>query len=592
MNSRSGLLTFFLFLFLAVIILFHVLSMIQADRLYDRLNQLIDKWQTSAPAPAASLLLTNTAGVGSSQPSTSTASPAEQYPGDEGDWLVWCLAGEPRTLNPYSVESTIDARTITTPYIFERLFEYDLDVDYVKLKPWLAETWQQSSDGLEVTIKLRNDIHFSDGVPITADDVLFTYQTIMDPNVDAADIRNYYHNFKDVIKIDDRTVKFVFNELYWKTIESVGIFEVLPKHIYQYKDAAQFNNRRSNPLGSGPYVFEKWNVGQEIVLRRNERYWGVPPKLDKVVFRFITNTTAALQALRSHDVDYLEPSSEQFVEMSADPKFKDEFHIISYWEPSHGFAFIGWNQATPFFADKRVRLAMTYMIDRQAIAEHLLKGQGKIVTGPFYIFGRQNDPNIQPWPYDIEQAKQLLDQAGWRDSDGDGIRDKDGTPFRFKFSYPTTGAVVEQIARLLKDEGAMVGVEVIADPLEWSIFVERVNNRQFESCTMSWGGTIESDPYQIYHSSQIAGRGNNFVGFKNTEADAVIEEARRTLDEDKRYALYHRFCQILHEEQPYTFLITRPTFNFLDKRFENVKIHKLGVYPPEWYVPKDKQKYK
>ncbi|UCE98581.1 MAG: peptide-binding protein [Planctomycetota bacterium] len=580
MNGRSGLVTFFLFLLLAVMILFQVLSMIQADRLYERLNTLIDRWQMAASAR-----------VVKDRQAVSTDLPGEEYPGDEGDWLVWCERGEPRTLNPISVEGDLGARHIYFN-IFETLFYYDLDYDGVKLEPVLAERMEVSDDGIEITVTLKANIWFSDGVPVTADDVVFTYETIMNPGVDAPNIRNYYENFKEVVKIDERTVKFILNEVYWKTLESVGIFEVLPKHIYEFEDPEAFNSRRSNPIGSGPYVFEKWDVGQQVVLRRNENYWGKKAKLEKLIFRFITNPTAALQALRAHEVDFYEPTSEQFAEMSADEEFKKEFKILSYWEPSGGYAFIGWNLVRSFFQDGRVRLAMTHILNRQEMVEHLLRGYGTVVTGPFYIHGRQSDPNVKPWSYAPEKAKLLLDEAGWVDTDGDGIRDKDGVAFRFKYSYPPGGTATERIAKLMKDEAAKVGIEVIPDPVEWSIFVERLNKREFDAVTLMWGGTIESDPYQIWHSSQIKGRGNNFISFTNAEADAIIEEARRTLDEKKRYHLYHKLHRLLHEEQPYTFLFARPEPRFLDKRFENVIVHQLGLDHHEWHVPKEKQRYK
>ena len=583
MNGRSGLATFFLFMFLAVMILLQILSMIQSDRLYERLNVLLDRLETR-PATTRSPQAKTTP--------TRADLPMEEYPGDEGDWLVRRLKGEPRTLNPYSVDSSLDARWIHTRNIFERLFEYDLDYDGVKLKPWLAESMIISDDGLQITIRLREDIWFSDGVPVTADDVLFTYETIMNPGVDAADQRNYYSNFKEVIKIDERTIDFTFKELYWKTIESVGIFEVLPKHIYEFDDPEEFNNRRSNPVGSGPYLFEKWDVGQQIVLRRNEQYWGIKPKLKKIVYKFITNDTAALQALRSHKVDLMEPTSEQFTEMSEQDEFNKEFEILSYWEPSGGFSFIGWNQEKSFFKDKRVRLAMTHIIDRESFIQHALKGYGTVVTGPFYIHGQQSNPNIKPWPFDPDRARELLDEAGWVDSDGDGIRDREGVQFRFKYSYSTGGTTSERLGKLLKDEASKVGIDVILDPVEWSIFLDKLNDRQLEAAILMWGGTVESDPYQIFHSSQIENRGSNFVSFSNDEADAIIEEARQTLDPEKRYALYHRFHQILHEEQPYTFLFARPEPRFIDKRFRNVNIHILGLYEHEWYVPKELQKYK
>lgn len=577
MNGRGGIVTFFIFLFLSIIILLQILSMVQSDRLYERLNLLLDRLASGWPVSVAG------------EKGRSADLPMEEYPGDEGDWLFFRLGAEPATLNPITSKD-VYANWITIGSIFERLLEYDFDE--AKLKPWLAESCEVSGDELEITIRFREDIHFSDGVRITTDDVLFTYETIMNPGVDADNQRNYYKNIKEVVKIDDRVVKFVFNEPYWKSIEVVGLFEVFPKHIYEFTDPMEFNNRRSKPVGSGPYVFEKWDVGREIVLRRNERYWGRKPKLDKVVYRFITNDLAAVQALRAHEIDMMIPTPDQFVEMSTNREFTEEFRTLVYWNPGVPYFYIAWNQVTPFFKDRRVRLAMTHIVDREAIVKHLLKGNAKIVTGPFYINGPQNDPSVEPWPYDLERAKQLLDEAGWRDRDGDGIRDKDGIPFRFHYSIASGNILYERIAKLFKDDAAKVGAEVIADPVEWSVFIERANNREFEAITMGWGGAIMEDPYRIWHSSQIENRGSNFIGFRNAEADAIVEEARRTMDDEKRNALYYRFHRIVHEEQPYTFLFTRPTFRFLDRRFENVIVHKLGLDPHEWYVPKEKQRYK
>jgi peptide/nickel transport system substrate-binding protein len=234
---------------------------------------------------------------------------------------------------------------------------------------------------------------------------------------------------------------------------------------------------------------------------------------------------------------------------------------------------------------------MTLLVDRNEITAQLLKGLGRIITGPFYILGPQYDPNIQPWPCDPGRALQLLDEAGWRDTDGDGIRDKNGTPFKFKFMTVSGSPFYEQLGRILKDSFARAGVVLIPDPYEWSIFSERLHSRSFEAVTLSWGGVVEEDPYQIWHSSQVEHRGSNYVGFRNPEADAIIEQARGTLDEGKRNELYFRLHRILNEEQPYTFMFTRPWLELLDNRFENVVVHKLGLNPHEWYVPKDKQKY-
>lgn len=178
------------------------------------------------------------------------------------------------------------------------------------------------------------------------------------------------------------------------------------------------------------------------------------------------------------------------------------------------------------------------------------------------------------------------------DTDGDGIRDKDGAAFRFKFMFPGGGGLGEKLIKLLQDEASKVGIEVISEPYEWSVFHERLINRDFDSFILGWSAPVLQDPYQLWHSSQVGSHGSNYVGFRNGEADGLIEEARRTLDDDRRNELYHQLHRLLHKEQPYTFLLTRPTLEFLDRRFENVRIKNLGVEPHEWYVPKEKQRYK
>lgn len=571
MNRRSGLISAILIVLLLIIIVFQILSMIQSDRLYERLNQI--------------------AGIKSTGNSIEKKNDiAEDADKDRGDWLVWHLSGEPRTLNPISIDSDMSSRYIYLRHIHETLFYYDYDYDGVKLEPVLAESMDVSDNGLEVTIRLKENIWFSDGVPVTADDVIFSYKTIMDPGIDAQDLRGYYSNIKDLVKVDKRTVKFILKEVFWQTLETIGVFDVLPKHIYQYDNPDKFNKRISNPVGSGPYIFEKWEVGQQVVLRRNENYWGDQPALDKLVFKFITNNAAALQALRTHDIDYMEATSAQFDEFSKNLEFKKEFKVLSYWEPSGGFSYIGWNQAREYFKDKRVRLALTMGMNRKSIALNINRGYSKVISGPFYLHGKQNDPSIKPWPYDPEKAKKLLGEAGWVDTNSNGIRDNKGIEFQFKLSYPSGSPTTEQIIKALKDDLARIGVDLVPDPVEWSIFLDKMHNKDIDAALSGWAGTIESDPYQLFHSSQM--KGSNYFGINNKEMDVLIEKARKTLEPEKRYELYHQFHQVIHQEQPYTFLFTRQTFAFIDNRFENVKVHALGVIPFEWYVPKEKQRYK
>ena len=583
MNSRSGIVIFFLFLFLAVLVLLQVLSMVQSDRLYERLNQVDANLRNlSYAAPAESEASGGATAEG-------LAASATAYPGDEGDWLVWRLGAEPATLNPIVTLRDMSTSWIAEGNIFEGLLEYDLDT--VTLRPVLAESFGVSDDGMELEFVLREGACFSDGVPVTTDDVVFTFETIRNPLIDAASLANYFADFKEVVKTSERGFKVLMKQPYFKALEMFGGMPILPQHVYAYDDPAAFNRHHSDPVGSGPYIFEKWNKGQQIVLRRNERYYGKKPNLLKIVYPFIINDTAALQSLQAGQVDFMRPLPEQYAELSKDAEFSGKFKCLSYWNPGAGYFYIGWNQASDFFKDRRVRLAMTHMIDRPTIVKHLLRGDARVPTGPFYIFSPQNDGDIEPWPFDLARARALLDETGWVDHDEDGVRDKDGVPFRFKYMIVSGTSFHEQIVKLVKDAAAKVGVDIIPDPYEWSVFIDRVQNRQFEAVNLAWGGAVESDPYQIWHSSQIGNHGSNYVGFNMAAADALIEAARGTLDGDKRNAMYRQFHRMLHEEQPYTFVYTRPSQRFLHPRFKNVIVHKLGLDGREWYVPRELQRY-
>jgi peptide/nickel transport system substrate-binding protein len=573
MNNRGGFITFLFFILVIVIISLQFNSYRKSTLFINELEKFIQ----------------------SAGNSTSDIKVNKNYlreaSGDEGDWLVWGMMAEPKTLNQINNDSDIYSRWITTPYIWEPLLDYDYDT--MKLKPYLAESYNVSENGLEITFKLRDDIHFSDGVPITSDDVIFTYETVMNPRVDAATVAQQYVDVEKVVRIDDKQVRFIMKRPFFKTLDNLSFMDIgiYPKHIYKFDDPAKFNERISSPVGSGPFVFEKWDVGREIVLNRNESYWGAKPKFKKVVYKFITNTVACLQALRAGDIDLMIPEPDQFSDLGSDESFKEKFYYLQYYEPRVPFFYVGWNIDTPCFSDKRVRLAMTSIIDREKIISQLLKGSGKIISGPFYSGGSQSDQEIKPWPYDPQMAKESLDQAGWVDTDGDGIRDKNGVPFRFKFMYNSSNTLYVRLAKLLKDEASKIGVDVVADPYEWSVLLPRLTGRKFEAMVMGWGGDVIDDPYQIFHSSQIGNGASNYVGFRNKEADRLMDQARMTLDESERNNLYHRLHWILHEEQPYTFLFERPEMRLLDKRFRNVKIHAMGLNWLEWYVPKDLQKY-
>lgn len=346
-------------------------------------------------------------------------------------------------------------------------------------------------------------------------------------------------------------------------------------------------------VGCGPWIFESWEKGKEFTFRRNEAYYAPKPYLLRQMFKIIREPTASLEALRNGEIDRMNLQPEQWVDQIKDKAFNDKFAKFQY--PSRVFSFIGYNLRRDLFKDKSVRLALTHLVNRDRILKEVYHDLGRIVTGPFYIDSSSYDQSIKPWPFDVDKAKALLAEAGWKDTVGDGVLRKDGRKFEFTYMTISSSKTAEQIAAIVRNDFAKAGIIVNINPVEWSVYTQRLDEHDFNVCQLGWQLDWADDPYQIWHSSQAdVPRGSNFVGFKNADADRIIEEARREFDVAKRTELYHRLHRLLHEEQPYTFLISPDALIAQDKRFHNAKVWQPmnEMYPDAFWVPQNMQKYK
>lgn len=504
-----------------------------------------------------------------------------------GDWLVWRLPAEMPHLNPLT--SSDYYASVVMSFLFDGLLWRNPET--LAMEPHVATSWEISEDHLEYTFHLRRDVQFWDGTPLTAHDVKFTFDTLMNPTTDAAALRNYFKDVSTCEVLDDYTVRYRCTQPYVYHLNALGSLEILPRHIYGEGD---FNKHRANraPMGSGPYRFIRWVTGRYILLERNPAYWKTAingePYLERILFRFITNDNAAMQLLMRGDLDRSGILPQDWERRANTPKFIAKFHRFQYFRP--GYTYIGWNLRLPLFSDKRVRQALTMLLDRETICATILEGFARVAAGTFMFDTPEENPRIQPYPFDPKHAVALLEEAGWRDTNGDGLRDRDGRPFRFEVLLTNNNPTAERILTVYKEELARHGIELVLRPLEWAAMVERVDARNFEAVIMGWALSPDPDPYQLFHSSQ-AEKGSNYVGFADTEADRLMEEARVTFDREKRIAMYHRLSEILHEEQPYTFLMVSKQLLAVDKRFENIHIYPFGPDEREWFVPKAAQRY-
>lgn len=508
----------------------------------------------------------------------------------QGDWLVQNLGSEPAVVTPYIDKDAYG--TAVQSQVLEALLAMDIETG--ERVPNLAESYEELPDGVTFRFVLRKGLLFSDGVPVTVNDVVFSYNTLMNPKVDAGPEQSYFTSVESVKAIDERTVEVKFKEPYFRALGIAGGVQIIPEHVYKFKDPEEYNKRTDVLVGTGPYVFESknWVKGQQITLVRNDKYWGARPTFDRIVMRFIPNPQAGLQALQNGQIDYMSPLPEQYVKFSKDADFTSRFNVLKYENPLSGYGYLGYNLKRPMFADKLTRQALTQLIDRDGINRTIGQGLWLTPAGPFSPFGPQADPSVKPWAYDVEAARAKLAQAGWK-LNQTGILERDGKPFSFAITIPSQNTTYEQIAAYIKEQFRKVGIDVTISPLEFSVLVTRLDERNFDAAMLGWGGgDPEGDPRQIWHSKSIENRGSNFVSYNNPEVDQLIDSARREMDREKRLVLWHKIYRLIAEDQPYTFLNIRYTMMFADKRIENVQPYKYGMDVSDWFVPASKQKYR
>ncbi|MCB1145409.1 MAG: peptide-binding protein [Leptospiraceae bacterium] len=492
--------------------------------------------------------------------------------------MLLSLPSDPVTLNPVLAEDAY-SRALT-----EKIFEGMVarNPETLKYEGRLAHSWEVSKDLLTYKFFLRKDVKFHDGEPFDADDVLFTYEKMMDKNTPNPFTKVYYTDVKSIEATDPYTIIFKMKKPYFKSFEFLGGFEVLPRHIYGKLENFVSNEvNLRNPVGTGPYKFARWKTGQYVLLSRNDAYYLQKPQVAQLRYRILKNETVTLQMGKKRQLDVISLKPFQWIRQTNSASFEEHFRKLRY--RGTGFRYIGYNTRRAPFTDVRVRRAMTYLMNLEKIKKSILFDLAVIVTGPFWVNGKQYDNSIPAYGYDPAKALELLNQAGYKDSDSDGILDKDGKKLEFEVLIPAGVPFYEQFCSVIREDFQKIGVILNVRKMEFSVMLDNINKRDFQAVMLAWSTPIESDPYQIWHSSQLA-KGHNFTGFSAPEMDNIIESARVEFDEKKRNQMYHRFHRILHDAQPYTFLFTQDSLTAVHKRFGNVEVYPGGLDPERWTI--------
>ncbi len=625
MQSRFGLKDFVLMVMVAIVGIAVVLAMYQRDREWDQIQGFSRK-AADLEVQLARIESKLDSGVAVAQPKgAKTDAPAGSVARDESwarpgvkvEWQpAWTFATDPRLSKGFApggeftevfeaqpakltpnVQTDVYGRRIVD-LVTECLGAYDPKT--LRMRGWLAEAWQVDPEGKWMRVRINPKARFSDGVPVTAEDVRYSYHDfVMNMQIEAERTRSTLDTMDRVEVVSDLVVDFYFKEPYFANVDNALTLFVLPKHYYSKLTPAEINKGTGLLMGSGPYKLEstdvdrQWTPPDPVVLVRNEQYWGDKTPLARVRFKAIDIELARLVEYKNGGADMITPSSPQFVTGIADPEWVKSNHCLNWVNMRSGKSGIIWNcgpragqagKLTPFH-DKRVRQAMTLLLDREKMVRDIWKGIGQVAKGFANPGTPGDDPAMQPWPYDPPRAMVLLKEAGWEDRNGDRVlEDKDGREFVFELTSFGAGEIAERIATFVKDSYAAAGIRVSIRQMDWAVGEPIRQERDFDAMLMAWGANApESDPKQIFHSSSIANQGDNFGQWISPQADAAIDTARREMDAEKRLKLWRTFEQVMYDEQPYTWVRVAPFIRFIKSDVKNVNPYPRGLEIWEFY---------
>jgi peptide/nickel transport system substrate-binding protein len=485
---------------------------------------------------------------------------------DFGGTYVEGLVGAPQNVNPVlSQYNQVDQDMVAL--IFNGLTRAD---PLGELQPDLATDWTISDDGLVYTFSLRDNVYWHDGVPFTADDVVFTISVMQDPGYQGPPYLADLWRSVQVEKDDNYTVRFTLQEPFLPFLDytTVGI---LPAHLLSGVGPEQLPRHPFNaqPIGTGPFRLAELTP-EHALLTANRRYYGPTGYLGRVEFRFYPDYQSLLPAYKRGEILGLSrvlPGDMEKVRTLPD------LQLFSARLSGYTMVYLNLrSEEMPLLQEVEFRQALLMGLDRQRLIDEVLKGQGLVADSPILPGTWAYAEQVQRYPYDPEKANQLLDETGWFDSDGDGIRDREGE--RLGFTILTSDDPIQaDVADAIAEQWLLIGVRARRETAGATL-TARLRAREFEAALIELLISGDPDPYPLWHQTQIEG-GQNYAGFDNSELSAAIEEARRITDLPRRKELYRRFQEIFAEETP-ALLLYYPVYTYaVDKRVADVQIAPL-----------------
>ena len=547
----------------------------------------------------------------------------------ENDTLLRSYPDDPDTVNPITSNDTVSEE------LFRQVYESLADRKFSNpdiWQPMLAESWQFDTATREFTIHLRKGVMWQPitlpngkqlpATELTARDVKFSFDVMLNKYVEAEHTRNLYEDpqatdeaHRSKIKVslvpgDKYTVKIRWLQPYFLADDATLSIPIIPRHVFSVdakgdrfsldvasKEFADgFNNHWANRqmCGTGPMIFKEWVKNDRVVLERNPDYWGAPFFFSEMRYQCIANPNTALEKGLQGELDWC-PISEKdhYVQSQNHPNVVAGKVILKAYDYPQ-YRYIGYNlKRNEFFKDKRVRWAMSHAVPVEQIIHTIYHDLAKPVTGPFLPSSPGNDPSLKPVDFDLDKARALLDEAGWKLPEGESVRTKvvDGVTLKAAFDLMifSDAPSYESIATILKENCRKIGVRVVISPAKWALMLQKMNKKEFDAVILGWAMSWKDDPFQLWHGSQADVQdSSNSIGYQNPEVDKLIEELRVTMDASKQTEIYRKIHRILYDEQPYTFLFSEKSTVAYDARIKNLNFYPIRpcIDTREWYSTK------
>jgi peptide/nickel transport system substrate-binding protein len=458
--------------------------------------------------------------------------------------------------------------------LFLPLVSLSADVDF---EPALAESWLWEAD-TAVVFRLRHDVRWHDGTPTTAYDVAFTFDRVKNPATGFPNASDF-ERWKRVETLDSFTVRAVVAP-HLDPLLSWAFMPIMPKHALDSIAPAALRNAGFNnaPIGNGPFRFVEHRANDRWVFEANPDFpesLGGPPLIDRLVWRVIPENTVQVTELLSGGADLiLGPLASDLDAMAG------ETGVRPIVKPSGQYHFIGWNGKRPPLGDARVRRALTLAIDRDEILQVLRGGRGQLASGPVGPFHWGFTESVSPLPFDTAEARQLLDQAGVIDRNGDGVRERpDGKPFSIGLEVPSSNAFGRDVAQMIQSDLAAVGIRLEVRTLEFMSIIEHISSptRDFDAVFMGFDADFRNNVRDLFHSDAIGGE-YQLASYASPIADAIIDSLAVTTDRAHATPLLHRLQRTLRDDEPLTFLWYVPNLYAARSRLHDTAMDVRGLF--------------